>query len=433
MRRQLLSTVYGTLLVGTALLSGCASVSKTAYPPLQADVSAEALARGESLFRGTCEGCHRGPDAQRVTGAPMKDAPAWLGSLYAANLTSHPTAGIGAAKDEELARVIRYGVSRDGRAIPMPASVMGDKDLAAVLGFMRSQHPLFEADATVAPRTQFSFLGGLAWGMVSKVPDHPASGIPVPAKGPTLEYGRYMAQVFDCAGCHTNSFEPKDAEGPKGFSGGREFVGADGKPIHSSNITFDATGLQGWSLEDFTRAVRDGLAPGAIVRYPMPRYRGADDVDMTALYEYLRSLPPRRNEVPGARPRSASEAAAPSAQVTPASVSTLAVEPGMPVRTSAAAQLATFVLAQAEPKKDVDPAALFARLGCTLCHAPGARYHERILKAAGKPEQELARWIRNPEKYAPGTTMPTYASIIDEPTALALAKWIKAGGPAPRK
>ena len=91
-------------------------------------------------------------------------------------------------------------------------------------------------------------------------------------------------------------------------------------------------------------------------------------------------------------------------------------------------------LAQAEPKKEVDPAALFARLGCTLCHAPGARYHERITQAVGKSEQELAKWIRNPEQFVPGTAMPTYASLVDEPTALALAKWIKAGGPsAPRK
>lgn len=428
MRRTVLSAVYGTLLVGGALLSGCASVSHTAYPPIQADRSPEALARGESIFRGACEGCHRGPDSQRVTGQAMKDAPGWLGRLHTANLTSHLTAGIGAAKDEELARVIRYGVTRDGRLVPMPASIMGDKDLAAVLGFMRSRHPLFEADATVAPHTEYSFLGGLAIGLVMRVPDHPASGMPVPPKGITLEYGRYMAHVLDCAGCHTDSFDPQDADGSKGFSGGREFLGADGKPIRSANITFDATGLQGWSLEDFTRAVRDGLAPGAIVRYPMPRYRGADDVDMKALYEYLRSLPPRRHEVPGARPHSTPAPGAPSA-----STSSRAVEPGSPVRTSAPAELAELVLAQAEPKKDVDPAALFSRLGCTLCHAPGARYHDRIVKAAGKSEQDLAKWIRNPEQFVPGTTMPTYASLIDEPTALVLAKWIRAGGPGAGK
>lgn len=430
MHRRILSAVYGTLLAGSALLSGCASVATTAYPPIKADASPEALKRGEGIFRGACEACHRGPDSQRVTGAPMKDAPAWLGSLYTANLTSHPTAGIGSAKDEELARVIRYGVSRDGRAIPMPGSIMGDKDLAAVLGFMRSSHPLFEADATVAPRTEFTFLGKLAIGVALKVPDHPASGMPVPDKGSTLEYGRYMVNVLDCAGCHTNSMDPKASDGSKGFSGGREFLGADGKPIRSANITFDATGIQGWSFEDFNRAVRDGLTPdGNIVRYPMPRYRGADEADLKAIYEYLRSLPPRRNEVEGARPRTAPTASAPAA-----SVSTEAVEPGAHVRTSALTELTDLLLAQAEPKKDVDPAALFAKLGCTLCHAPGARYHERITQAVGKSEQDLAKWIRNPEKFVPGTAMPTYASLVDEPTALVLAKWIKAGGPsAPRK
>ncbi|HEX5752677.1 MAG TPA: hypothetical protein VFZ09_41115 [Archangium sp.] len=95
--------------------------------------------------------------------------------------------------------------------------------------------------------------------------------------------------------------------------------------------------------------------------------------------------------------------------------------------------LSTTVPAQTEPRKDVDPAALFARLGCTLCHAPGARYHERLVQSASKSEQELVKWIRNPEQFAPGTTMPTYASLVDEPTALALARWIKSGGPAARK
>jgi len=131
---------------------------------------------------------------------------------------------------------------------------------------------------------------------------------------------------------------------------------------------------------------------------------------------------------------SAPAATAPSAQVTPASVSTEALVPGTSVRTSALTELTDLVLAQAEPKKDVDPAALFARLGCTLCHAPGARYHQRITQAVGKSEQELARWIRNPEQFVPGTAMPTYASLVDEPSALVLAKWIKAGGPsAPSK
>jgi cytochrome c1 len=78
----------------------------------------------------------------------------------------------------------------------------------------------------------------------------------------------------------------------------------------------------------------------------------------------------------------------------------------------------------------VDPAQLFVKLGCQLCHAPGAQYHDRIAQAASKPEQDLAKWIRNPELFKKGTAMPSYASLIDEPTALVLARWLKAGGPS---
>ena len=429
MRLPFWTAFRGVLLASIAATAGCASVAHTPYPPLHADRSPEALKRGEALFRGSCEACHRAPGAERVTGAPMKDAPAWLGSLHTANLTSDPTAGIGAARDEELARTIRYGVSRDGRLIPMPPSSMGDKDLEAVLGFMRSPDPLFTADPTVAPRTEFSFLGGLGFHLAVHVPHSPPSGMPVVPKGPSVEYGRYMAGVYECAGCHTDSLDPDAAQGPKGLSGGREFIGADGQPIHSTNLTFDATGLAGWSQEDFTRAVREGLAPGpAVVRPPMPRYRFADDVDMKALYEFLRSLPPRHHEVPGAPPPKAPAARGSTAPALEPTVSREPLSAGESVRARAPEQLARLVLTQAAAP--VDAAALFSRMGCPLCHAPGARYHDRLARAAGKPEQEVARWIRNPEKFIPGTAMPTYASLIDEPSALALARWIRAGGPS---
>ncbi len=76
-----------------------------------------------------------------------------------------------------------------------------------------------------------------------------------------------------------------------------------------------------------------------------------------------------------------------------------------------------------------EPAALFSKLGCALCHNPGARYHDKILRSVNRSPEELVRWIRNPEKFVPGTPMPTYASLIDEPTALELARWLKEAKP----
>jgi mono/diheme cytochrome c family protein len=299
------------LVAASAWLGGCSSVSKTAYPPLHADNSPAAIKRGEGIFRGDCEACHRQGGSQQASGGKLSELPEMLGTFYAANITSHPTAGIGKATDEELARIIRYGVNREGKLSIMPPSAMGDADIQAVLGFLRSADPLFAPDPTVQPPQEPSFVGKIGIKLALDVPDRPAQGIPVPAKGVTPEYGRYMAHdVHDCAGCHSPG---RDGTGKKAFSGGNEFRTLDGSTVQSSNITFDATGLEGWTLEDFTRALRDGLGrDGAPVRHPMPRYRGPDDTDMRALYEYLRSVKPVKHEIPGGhKPAPAAQVAQP--------------------------------------------------------------------------------------------------------------------------
>ncbi|NVJ02950.1 c-type cytochrome, partial [Myxococcus sp. AM009] len=307
MRRTLQDAMRSTLFVGAALLAGCAGTVHAPYPPIRADLSPAALERGASIFHASCESCHRGGDAETASGAPLRELPSYMGRFYAANLTSHAEAGIGAMTDEELARAIRYAVSRDGRLMVMPSYGMGDADLAAVLGFMRSGHPLFTPDSVPAPPSEFSFFGGIGFRFITgnEPVERPASGIPVPPKAATREYGHYMAHdVYDCASCHTDGFSPRKTEGDDVFAGGMAFVDPEGRKVHSSNITFHETGLAHWTLEDFTRAVRDGLAPdGSVLRSPMPRFRGMDAVEARALYDYLRSVPNRENAVKGARPR----------------------------------------------------------------------------------------------------------------------------------
>ena len=56
----------------------------------------------------------------------------------AANITSHPTAGIGAWSDQEIARAITQGILRDGRALKPPMAFrfyagLKDGDLAAII------------------------------------------------------------------------------------------------------------------------------------------------------------------------------------------------------------------------------------------------------------------------------------------------------------
>ena len=70
-------------------------------------------------------------------------------------------------------------------------------------------------------------------------------------------------------------------------------------------------------------------------------------------------------------------------------------------------------------------------MGCVACHGPNAAFHQKIVNARAKPEAEIAAWILHPEKVKPTTAMPTFANVVSADEALALARWIKAGNPAP--
>lgn len=74
----------------------------------------------------------------------------------------------------------------------------------------------------------------------------------------------------------------------------------------------------------------------------------------------------------------------------------------------------------------IPPEELFNKHGCPACHAKGAKHEDKLVRAAGKPVEEVAEWIRNPQAKKPGTGMPTFAAVIDETEARALAEWVQA-------
>jgi mono/diheme cytochrome c family protein len=398
--RKILRVLVTTCLAGAAALVGvigyCAwdyeRVVGAPYPEIRAEHSPAAVARGAAIFHSTCEVCHRGTGSERATGAALTDAPEFLGTFHSSNLTSHPTAGIGALDDKEIARAIRYAVDRHGRRIPMPSYGMGDADVAALLGFLRSNDPLVQPDPTQPPHSKLSALGATILTLMgaSQVPDRPSRGIAVPTMVASVEYGRYLAHdVYDCVGCHTPGYSPDKGDSEERFSGGLDFRDPSGSPVYSRNLTPDETGIAHYRSTDLARALREGVRPdGTVLSSPMPLFRGLDDVEIEALYVYLRSLPRVRTEAPASTPSPVHDAS-----------------------------------------RGGDPAARFKSLGCTGCHGTGAAHRSALSRATHKPALDLARWIRNPERTVPGTPMPTYASLIDEAQALELAEWLKHDGP----
>jgi mono/diheme cytochrome c family protein len=219
--------------------------------------------------------------------------------------------------------------------------------------------------------------------------DIPPSGVTAPPKGPTPEYGRYIAEgVFDCGGCHTPGFAADKMNGDAAFAGGFQFADPAGRKIYSANLTFDESGLGGWTLDEFQTTLTTGLRrDGSALRFPMPKYRMLDAVETEAIYRYLQTLPKRHNVVEGRH-----------------------------------------VMGAAIAATSTGPAQIYTRLGCAECHDAGAPYREQLVAAKGKHPSDLARWIRNPEAYKPGTAMPTYAGRLSESDAEKLAAWIVAGG-----
>ena len=95
--------------------------------------------------------------------------------------------------------------------------------------------------------------------------------------------GEYLARAGDCVACHS-------VPGGKAFAGGLK-MGSPLGAIYSTNITPDPeTGIGSYSLEDFDRALRKGVAKDGHHLYPAmpyPSYAKLTDADVSALYGFF--------------------------------------------------------------------------------------------------------------------------------------------------
>jgi alcohol dehydrogenase (quinone), cytochrome c subunit len=112
--------------------------------------------------------------------------------------------------------------------------------------------------------------------------------------------GEYVARAGDCIACHS-------VPGGKAFAGGLR-MGTPVGAIYSTNITPDPdTGIGNYSLQDFDRAVRSGVAKDGHHLYPAmpyPSYAKVSADDIAALYTFfMKDVPPvkqanKQNEIP---------------------------------------------------------------------------------------------------------------------------------------
>ncbi len=256
---------------------------------------------------GRCADCHA-PDSARPALFAGQDAPltggpgehTYLGTWSAPNLTPDPATGLGRVSDAQFARMMRYGVDRDGHiALPFMDAYadLADADLVAILSFLRSLPP----DPGTPPTRQVNLLGKIA--LTYFIAPYAPHGTP-PASltpAPTATYGAYLAKTLaGCSVCHTARNLETGAYLSAPFSGGLAFRSRlnPGTMYVSPNLTPDpATGhITNWSEDQFIERFRLGLV---IPDSPMPwgGFTRMTDTDLRALYRYFRSLAPVHHDV----------------------------------------------------------------------------------------------------------------------------------------
>lgn len=263
-------------------------IKRRRLTPSQADSIARdaALARGRHLVesRYACGECH-GAD---FGGGPMLDVAA-LGRWYGPNLTSGEGSRVMNFTAADWDRIVRHGITPDGHPAIMPSQDfqnMSDQELSDLIVYIRAAAPV----ARTVPPISLGPVGKVLVALGKMRPsadliepdDAPHAPLPPPTAA-TVEFGRHMAAI--CSGCHS----PDLAGGP--------IVGGDPAWPPAANLTPHATGLAAWSLADFVTAMREARRPdGTPLRSPMsgmpPFAQKMLDVELEALWLYLRSLPP---------------------------------------------------------------------------------------------------------------------------------------------
>jgi hypothetical protein len=258
--------------------------------------------RGTKLASMLCRSCHLNAATGKFTGRELKEVPQF-GTIYSANITQDPVAGIGKWSDGDLIYLIRTGIRPDGQYIPpyMPKLIhISDEDLYSIVAFLRSSNNWVQPDNTRKPATRPSFLTKflITMGIVKPFP-FPKEKIPEPDTTNPVAWGKYIAcYQLECFSCHSRDFAKNDFYTPEKsegfFGGGNEMYNEEGKKLVTLNITMDEnTGIGKWTEEQFVKAVRTGQLPDGApaLRYPMQPYSNLTDQEVRAIYAYLKTVP----------------------------------------------------------------------------------------------------------------------------------------------
>lgn len=251
-------------------------LNKTFSVPLttvQIPQDPESIVEGDRLVHiEHCGDCH----GAQLTGAIFKDVDPKIATLVAPNLTEI----IPGYSNEEIARVLRYGIKKNGQSVyEMPVFMyhqLKEEAVANIIAYLRTLPPL-PTPSGVPAKSSFTFSGrlklieGKMWPEASRIKPN-APRLFIPHDTTQVSYGKYLVMTT-CTACH--------GENLKGFSG------------FSPDLIIIAT----YKREDFFKLIRTGVALGdrkdiGMMSQISKEYLSyLNDNEISSIYAYLKTKP----------------------------------------------------------------------------------------------------------------------------------------------
>jgi mono/diheme cytochrome c family protein len=264
----------------------------------------ERMARGRYLVEGVlgCLDCHSERDwdqpgapiieSRKGAGAPFDGGP---GKLFAPNITPDKETGAGDWTDDMLARAIREGISRDGRAIfPIMPYLnyrhLPDEDLASVIVYLRG----IPAVRNSVPRSEIDFPVNR---LMNSAPEPITAPVPAPDLTDPVKRGEHILTLASCRDCHTPQKQGQPIA-ELDLAGGF-ILNTPAGEVAAVNITPDASGISYYDEATFIEAIRKGQVKARKLSSIMPWmvYRNMTDEDIKAMFAYLRAVKPIKHSV----------------------------------------------------------------------------------------------------------------------------------------
>ena len=269
------------------------------------------LERGKYLANNItlCVDCHSQRDWTKFAGPPIAstfgkgcekfdESIGFPGAVYSSNITPF---NLKNWTDGELFRMITTGVKKDGHAAMniMPYAAYGRMDREDIYSIIAYIRTLPSIEATV-PERKLNFPVNF---IVNTIPKK-ANLQKLPNASDTVRYGGYLVNAAACVDCHTKNEKGNPVEGME-FAGSRVFASAAGN-LYSTNITPDTqSGIGNWSKQDFVNRFKTHQNTNSTpikekqfqTVMPWIMYSNIKESDLAAMYTYLRTVKPIKNQV----------------------------------------------------------------------------------------------------------------------------------------